>query len=120
MAVIRLEVPADADPYVLEAVLTRALCGTAKLPLTAEVTLLPSWRRKAGGGVRRHAFVALLASSTAVRAEDLIRTARKASRAAVRERFGSIASAKVRPVSSGPELLAFWCSVRGTPCRIQQ
>ena len=120
MAVIRLEVPDDADPHILEAVLTRAICGASKLPLTAEVTLLPSWRRKARCGMRRHAFVALLGSSTAVGAGDLIRTAQKAARAAVRERFGSIASAKVRPVSSGPELLAYWCSVRGTPHRMQQ
>ncbi len=120
MAVIRLEVPADADPHVLEAVLTRAICGAVKLPLTAEVTLLPHWRRKPKRGMRRHAYVALLASSTTARPGDLIRTAEKASRAAVRERFGSVASAKARPVSTGRELLASWCSVRGTPHRIQQ
>lgn len=120
MAVIRLEVPDDADPHVLEAVLTRAICGAAKLPLTAEVTLVPSRRRKARCGMRRHAFVVLLGSSTTACAGDLIRTAKKASRAAVRERFGSTASAKVRPVRTGPELLAYWCSVRGTPHRMQQ
>lgn len=118
MAVVRLEVPMDADPYVLEAVLTRAMCGAVERPMSAEVALLPEWRRKARSGMRRHAFVALLSSSSSAHAGDLIRTARKAARAAVRERFGSRASTKVRPVRAGREVLAFWCSVRGTPNRM--
>lgn len=118
MAVIRLKVPADADPYVLEAVITRAICGTAERPMTAEVTVLPTRRRKAKGGTRKHAFVALLHSSTPTDAGALVRTAEKASRAAVRQRFGSTASARARPVGAGTELLASWCSVRGTPRRM--
>jgi DsbC/DsbD-like thiol-disulfide interchange protein len=118
MAVIRLKVPADADPYVLEAVITRAICGAVKRPMTAEVTVLPSRRRKAKGGTRRHTFVALLDSSTPTDAGALVRTAEKVSRAAVRQRFGSTASARVRPVGAGTELLASWCSVRGTPRRM--
>jgi len=118
MAVVRLEVPMDADPHVLEAVLTRAICGAAKRPMSAEVALLPNWRRKARSGMRRHAFVALLSTSSGAHAQDLIRSARKVARAAVRERFGSDASAKVRPARAGREVLAFWCSVRGTPHRM--
>jgi hypothetical protein len=117
-AVIRLEVPADADPYVLEAVLTRAICGAVERPMTAEVTMLPSRRRKAKGDTRKHAFVALLDSSTPTDPAVLVRTAQKVSRAAVRQRFGSVASARVRPVVAGTELVASWCSVRGTPCRM--
>jgi DsbC/DsbD-like thiol-disulfide interchange protein len=118
MAVVRLKVPADADPYVLEAVITRAICGAVERPMTAEVTVLPGRRRKAKGRTRKHAFVALLHSSTPTDAGALVRAAEKVSRAAVRQRFGSTASARVRPVGAGAELLASWCSVRGTPRRI--
>jgi hypothetical protein len=118
MAAVRLEVPVDADPYVLEAVLTQAICGAAERPMSAEVALLPSGRGEPGGRMRRYAFVALLSSSTAAHAGDLIRTAEEASRAAVRERFGSRASAQARPVTAGREFLACWCSLRGTPYRM--
>jgi DsbC/DsbD-like thiol-disulfide interchange protein len=119
MAVVRVKAPADADPYVLEAVLTRAICEARGRPVSAEVTLLPSWRRTVKQGLRRHGFVALLHSPTGASAHDLIRTAQKASRAAVRERFGAAASAKVRSVTAAEELVAYWCSVRGTPHRME-
>jgi hypothetical protein len=118
MAAVRLEVPVDADPYVLEAVLTQAICGAAERPMSAEVALLPSGRPKTGGTMRRYAFVALLSSSAAAHAGDLIRTAEKVSCAAVRERFGSRAKAEARPVTAGREFLACWCSLRGTPFRM--
>jgi hypothetical protein len=118
MAAVQLDVPVDADPYVLEAVLTKAICRAAERPMSAEVALLPSGPRTTGARMRRYAFVALLSSSAAAHAGDLIRTAEKASCAALRERFGSRASAEVRPVTAGREFLACWCSLRGTPYRM--
>jgi hypothetical protein len=119
MAVVRVKAPEDADPYVLEALLTRALCGAGGRPVSAEVTLLPTWRRTSKRGLRRHGFVALLHSATDAPPGELIRTAQKASRDVIRARFGSAASAKVRPVTAAPELTAYWCSVRGTPHRME-
>lgn len=119
MAVVRVKAPADADPYVLEAVLTRAMCGAGDRPVSAEVALLPTWRRTIKRGLCRHGFVALLHSPTGAPAGDLIRTAEKASRAAIRARFGAGASAKMRTVTAADELLAYWCSVRGTPHRME-
>lgn len=118
LAAVRLEVPVDADPYVLEAVLTQAICGAAERPMSAEVALLPSGRRKPGAEMRRYAFAALLSSSATTRAGDLVRTAEEVSQVAVRKRFGSRASAEVRPVTGGRESLACWCSLRGTPYRM--
>jgi DsbC/DsbD-like thiol-disulfide interchange protein len=119
MAVVRVKAPVDADPYVLEAMLTRAICEAGGRPVSAEVTLLPNWRRTTKRGLCRHGFVALLHSPTGAPAADLIRTAEKASRAAIRARFGTAATAKVRSVTAAREVLAYWCSVRGTPHRIE-
>ncbi len=88
MAVVRVKAPADADPHVLEAELTRAICAGGELPVSAEVTLLPARRRKSTGEMRRHWFVALLHSPAHVAAADLVRIAEKASRKAVRRGSG--------------------------------
>jgi hypothetical protein len=119
MAVVRVKAPEDVDPYVLEALLTRALSGAGGRPVSAEVVLLPTWRRKCKRGLCRHGFVALLHSAPDAPAPELVRAAQKASRAALRARFGQAASAKVRPVTAAREVLAYWCSVRGTPHRME-
>lgn len=114
MVVVRVKAPAEVDPYTLEAELTRAICAR---PMTAELVLLPSWRRRSEGGLRRHAFVALLCAARTSKPAKLTRAAEKIMGKAVRKRFGSAASAKVRPARSPDEIDAFWCSVRGTPRR---
>jgi hypothetical protein len=114
MAVVRVKAPADVDPYTLEAELTRAVCAR---PMTAELVLLPSWRRPAEGGLRRYGFAALLCTARASSPSELTRAAEKIMGKAVRKRFGRAASAKVRPARSPEEINAFWCSLRGTPCR---
>ncbi|TWF78227.1 hypothetical protein FHX44_114147 [Pseudonocardia hierapolitana] len=115
MVVVRVKAPADVDPYTLEAELTRAICAR---PMTAELVLLPSWRRRSEGGLRRHDFVALLCAARTRSPSELTRAAEKIMGKAVRKRFGVAASAKVRPARSPEEIDAFWCSLRGTPCRL--
>lgn len=114
LAVVRVEAPADVDPHALAAELTRAVCAR---PMTAELAPLPSWRRRSEGGLQRHGFVAVLCSARPSSAGELTRAAEKVMRKAVRKRFGSSASAKVRPARSAEEIDVFWCSLRGTPCR---
>jgi hypothetical protein len=113
MAVVRVKVPTQVDPHVLAAALTRAICTC---PMTAELTVLPSWRRPKKG-LRKYAFVAVLRTSAADCAADLVGVAETALREAVRREFGASASASVRPVRSDVEVDAYWCSVRGTPHR---
>jgi hypothetical protein len=114
MAVVRVTAPAEVDPYTLEAELTRAICAR---PMSAELALLPSWRRRVKGGMHQHGFVAVLCAARASSASELTRAAEKIACKAVRRRFGSSASAKVRPARSAEEIDAFWCSLRGTPRR---
>ncbi|WP_142065398.1 hypothetical protein [Pseudonocardia kunmingensis] len=114
MAVVRVKAPAEVDPYVLEAELTRAICTRS---MTAEVVLLPSWRRGSRRGMRRYGFVAALSAPAARSASELTGTAEKVLRKALRTRFGSAASAKVRLARSAHEVDVLWCSVRGTPRR---
>ncbi|OLT19334.1 hypothetical protein BJF78_11415 [Pseudonocardia sp. CNS-139] len=118
MAVVRVKAPADVDPYVLEAELTRAVAGSRARPMTAELTLLPSVRRS-GGRFRRHLFVALLCTPTARPADELAAAVQKTLRKSLRRRFGADASAKVRPPRSGDEIDVCWLGVRGTPHRQQ-
>jgi hypothetical protein len=113
MVVVRVKAPMQVDPHVLAAELTRAICAC---PMTAELTLLPSWRRPKKG-LRKYAFVAVLRTSAADCAAELVGVAETALREAVRREFGSSASASVRPVRSDVEVDAYWCSVRGTPHR---
>ena len=114
MAVVRVRTPAEVDPYMLEAELTRAICARR---MSAELALLPSWRRRVKSGMHQHGFVAVLSAPQASTASELTNAAEKIVCTAVRERFGSSASAKVRPARSTEEIDAFWCSLRGTPCR---
>jgi hypothetical protein len=113
MVVMRVKAPAQVDPHVLAAELTRAICTCA---MTAELTLLPSWRRSKKS-MRKHAFVAVLRTSTPDCAAELAGAAQTAAREAVRREFGPTATASVRPVRPGTEVDAYWCSVRGTPHR---
>lgn len=114
MAVVRVRAPADVDPHVLEAELTRAI---ASHPMSAEVMLLPEWRRRTKAGLRRHGFVAVLCAATATSGSELINLAETVLRKRLRRKFGAATSAKVRPVRCADELHAYWCSVRGTPHR---
>jgi hypothetical protein len=112
MAVVRVKAPAQLDPYVLAAELTRTI-GTASV--SAELTPLPAWR-PSKKRMRKHGFVAVLCGATSCSAE-VTRAAEAAVRVAVRRRFGPDASAEVRPVQNAAELDAYWYSVRGTPHR---
>jgi hypothetical protein len=112
MAVVRVKAPAQVDPHVLAAELTRAICTG---PMSAELTPLPPWRQSKKR-MRKHGFVAVLCGTTNCSAE-VTRAAEAAARAVVRRRFGPGASAEIRPVRSAAELDAYWCSVRGTPHR---
>jgi hypothetical protein len=114
MAMVRVTAPAGVDPHVLQAELTRAVCAG---PMTAELTMLPSWRRPKDG-MRQLGFVAILRASTGKDAAKLARAAEKASRKALRGRFGSAVKARIRPVGTAAEITTFWYSVRGTPRRL--
>jgi hypothetical protein len=114
MALLRVKAPAGVDPHLLEAALTRALCADPKRPLTAELEWLPAWRtgRKRR---RRYVFVAVLRGCEAP--DDLVRSAQRSARRAVKGMFGPKCSARARPAGRH-EVPALWCSVRGTPHRV--
>jgi hypothetical protein len=114
MAVVRVTAPADVDPYVLEAELTRAIWQRS---MSAELALLPSARRAKGGRLRQHGFVAVLCTANPRREQELTGDTEKALRKALRRRFGPGATAKVRLARSDDEVETAWCSVRGTPHR---
>ena len=114
MTVVRVQAPVEVDPNVLEAELTRAICTCR---MTAEVTVLPNWRRRTKDGLRRHGFVAVLSGPRAKSASELTSAAEKALRKALRRKFGMAATAKMRLVRSTDEVGIFWCGVRGTPRR---
>jgi hypothetical protein len=120
MAVLRVRVPADADPGVVQAELTRAFWERS---VAAELVLLPavrSARRLTDTGLRQQGYIALLCSSPSrPRGErKLTRVTQKAARKGLRRRFGPEASARVRLASSDTEVAAGWWSLRGTPHRI--
>lgn len=114
MVVLRVKAPAEVDPHVLGAELTRAICTA---PMTAEVAVLPSSRPRTKRGLRRHGFVAVLSAPEARSALELTSAVEKVLRKVLRRKFGSASSAKVRSARSPDEVDAFWCSVRGTPRR---
>ncbi len=114
MAVVRVTAPADVDPHVLGAELTRAVW---KRSMSAELALLPAWRHRTKRGLRRHGFVAVLCAAQPRPDHELTAAAQKALRKALRRRFGPAATAKVRLAGSESEVEACWCSVRGTPHR---
>ncbi|WP_181784630.1 hypothetical protein [Pseudonocardia pini] len=113
MALLRVKAPAELDPHVLEAALTRALCTDAERPLTAELEWLPAWR---SGRKRRRRYVFVVVLRGAQPPDDLIRAAQRSARRAVKGMFGPKCSARARPADHR-EVPALWCSVRGTPHR---
>ncbi|MCO1655575.1 hypothetical protein [Pseudonocardia humida] len=118
MAVLRVRVPADVDPGVVEAELTRAFW---KRSVTAELALLPSLEpaaRVGEGGLRQHGFVAVLRAARPRGERKLTGVAEKAARKRLRRAFGPESNARVRLVRSGGETAAGWRSMRGTPHRI--
>jgi hypothetical protein len=117
MAVLRVQVPADADPGVVQAELSRAFWERS---ITAELALLPvvrSTRRLAEVGLRQQGFIALLCPSGPKGERKLTRVVEKAARKGLRRRFGPEATARMRLARSEDEVAAGWCSLRGTPRR---
>jgi hypothetical protein len=119
MAVLRVKVPVDADPGVVQAELTRAFW---KRSVAAELVALPAVRtarRPATTGLRQQGFIALLCPSPSrPRGErKLTRVTQKAARKGLRRRFGPDATARVRLARSDTEVAAGWWSLRGTPRR---
>ncbi|MEU7817526.1 hypothetical protein [Pseudonocardia sp. NPDC049154] len=117
MALLRVKAPADVDPHVLEAALTRALCTDADRPLTAELEWVPAWRPAPHATKRRFVFVAVLRGSRQTGAEELAAAAERSAKRALKRMFGKSTSAKARPAAD-PEVATFWCAFRGTPHKI--
>ena len=117
MAVVHVKAPAELDPYVIEAELTRAICADRKRPMSAELTLAADVRPPRRHGQSRHGFVALLSVGGSEPPEDLQRRLQKVARKALRKRFGPEISARVTLDMNANVIGACWCSVRGTPAR---
>jgi hypothetical protein len=117
MALLRVKAPADTDPHVLEAALTRAICTDAERPVTAELEWVPAWRSPGSGAKRRFAFVAVLRGPEQVGADELAATVERAARRALKRMFGKATAAKARPAAD-PEVATFWCAFRGTPHKV--
>ncbi len=117
MAVVHVRAPAEVDPHVIGAELTRAICTNRKRPMTAEVTLAEDLRTPPRHGNRRHGFVAILSLSGGGVVDDVERRVQKVARKALRRCFGRAVSVTVKVGMSAAEADAYWCSVRGTPQR---
>ncbi|WP_214404743.1 hypothetical protein [Pseudonocardia lacus] len=119
MAVLRVRVPDDVDPAVVEAELTRAFW---KRSVAAELVLLPPAGfpspRCVRSGLRQHGFIAVLSTREPEEGNRLTGVAQKAARKRLRRRFGPRATARVRLARPGPELEVGWFSMRGTPHRV--
>lgn len=118
MAALHVRAPADIDPHVIAAELTRAVNGHRKHPMTAEVAfardVLTPRRR---GRHRRHGYVAILTFGAAGPPRRLDRRLRKIVRASLENAFGSDMAAQVRTELTPAEVSAYWCSLRGAPHR---
>jgi hypothetical protein len=66
MAVVRVKAPAEVDPYLIGAELTRAICNQTLRDMTAEVTLLSAGGARHRRQLRHHGFVAVLQPSAKV------------------------------------------------------
>jgi hypothetical protein len=117
MAVVHVTAPADVDPHVIEAELTRAITSSRKQPMSAELALAEDVRSAPRHGRRRHGFVAILRVRGEEVPADFGRRLRKVARKGLRRSFGRSVSAKVRLEMSPAEVAAYWCSVRGRPHR---
>jgi hypothetical protein len=117
MAVVHVKAPADLDPHIIEAELTRAISTNRKRPMTAELTLVEEIRTPSRLGNRRHGFVAILSLHGDALPADLERRLQKVARKALRRCFGQEVSATVKVGMSAAEACACWCSVRGKPQR---
>jgi hypothetical protein len=117
MAVVHVKAPAELDPYVIEAELTRAICTNRKRPMSAELTLAADARPARRHGMLRHGFVALLSFGGPELPDDMQKRVQKVARKALRRRFGPEVSARVTLGMTDTVAGAMWCSVRGTPQR---
>lgn len=117
MAVVHVKAPRAADPYLIEAELTRAINSNRKCPMSAELSLATEVRPQPRHGLHHHGFVAVLSLPGAPGA-GLDRRIGKIARKAMRRRFGRKASAVAHLSTSADHVRAFWCTVRGTPHRL--
>ena len=95
MAVVHVKAPAELDPYVIEAELTRAICADSKRPMSAELTLAADVRPSRRRGQVRHGVVALLSVGGSELPDDLEHRLQKVARKALRRRFGPGVSVQV-------------------------
>jgi hypothetical protein len=117
MVLLRVKAPAAADPYVLGAELTRAICTDGRRPLTAELEWVPAWTPAPRAERRRFVFVAVLRGPRQTEAEELTSAAERSAKRALKRMFGKAAGAKARP-AAGLEIPTFWCAFRGTPHKV--
>ena len=115
MAVVHVEAPADVDPHVIEAELTRAVNTYRKRPMTAEFALARDDNTRPRDARHRHGFVGILSFAGQEPPENLKRRVEKLTRKALRRRFGREVSAAVRTKLTRAEVGAYWSVVRGTP-----
>jgi hypothetical protein len=117
MALLRVKAPADVDPHVLEAALTRAICTDTDRPLSAELEWVPAWKAAPRGAKRRFVFVTVVRGSRQDCAEELAAAVERSAARALKRMFGKSTSAKARPAAD-PEVATFWCAFRGTPHKV--
>lgn len=116
MAVVHVEAPAEVDPHVIEAELTRAVNAYRKRAMAVEFALARDDGTHPRAARRRHGFVGILSFAGQGRPPDnLKRRVEKLIRKALRRRFGRDVSAAVRTKLTRAEVGAYWSVVRGTP-----
>lgn len=106
-ALIRMRVPAHAEPHVVEAELLRGIADAPELPLTGELAWVPLHSATVGRTSRLPTYALILqaAPSGQVGDEELVAVVNRAASSAVRHLFGPDAKVVVRAARAGrPDL----------------
>jgi hypothetical protein len=121
-ALMRVRVPAHADPDAVEAELVRAISLASGRRLTAELALAPLLGAEGPRASRVLTYALILHSAVEpgpAGADELVAEAERAASAAVKGVFGPQAETAAQPARSPEQLAACYQAVRGTPCRDQ-
>ncbi len=114
-ALLRVQVPDDADPGAVEAEVLRAITASPGRAMTAELTWVPLLSRTEGPCLVLTYAVVLHGAAPPGRADDLTSHAHRAVTTALRCRFGATTRAAIRPARSREQLATCYRALRGSP-----
>ena len=119
-ALMRVRVPAHADPGAVEAELVKAISLASGRRLAAELVLAPLLGSGSSRASRELTYALILHSAVApgpAGDDEVVAVVDRAASAAVKCAFGPQAEAAARPARSPEQLAACYQTMRGTPHR---